>query len=61
VDESKVLTVYEEESSYEFMSRLQFVLIELGIKVRVVEEHPDCAIYALSHAERIDGKEKEFN
>lgn len=61
MDESKTLTVYEEESPYEFMSRLQFILIELGIKVKVVEQHPDCSIYTLSRVERIDGKEKDFN
>jgi len=58
VDESKILTVYEEESPYEFMSRLQFVLIELGIKVTVVESHTKCTIYSLSHAERLHGQEE---
>lgn len=60
MDELKTLTVYKEENSYEFISRLQFVLIELGIKVKLVESHPECAVYALSPAERLDGKEKKF-
>lgn len=58
MDESNTLTVYEDENLYEFMSRLQFVLIELGIKVTLVEEIPECATYTLSRVKRIDGKKE---
>lgn len=54
----KTLAVYHDEGHDEFMVRLKFVLIELGIKVTVVETHTECTIYSLSHAERLHGKEE---
>lgn len=56
--ENKCLAVYHDEGHEDLMVRLKFVLIELGIKVTVVETHAECTIYSLSHAERLHGKEE---
>lgn len=56
--ETKSLAVYHDEDHVDLMVRIKFVLIELGIKVTVVESHPECTIYSLSHAERLHGKEE---
>jgi len=56
--ETRNLVAYHDEDHDSFMGRLKFILIELGIKVTVIETHLDCTIYSLSHAERLHGKEE---
>jgi hypothetical protein len=56
--EIRTLAVYQDDNHNDLMVRLKFVLIELGIKVTVVEAHPECTVYSLSHAERLHGKEE---
>jgi len=54
----KDLVIYDGESRADFISRLKFVLSELGISVTLAEEYPECGVYSLSHIEQMNGPEK---
>lgn len=51
--ETRSIVIFKDEEIVDLMSRLKFVLIELGIKVTLVESDEDCNVYTLSHAERL--------
>jgi hypothetical protein len=54
------ITLFTAEGMAEFTDRLGFVLMEMGIRMRVKEFHDDFLTFEFIHAERLeeDGKEK---
>lgn len=55
------IAIWPDEGMEGAMERLQFALIEMGIRLTIAHVYPECTVYALSFAERLDdgGKEKE--
>lgn len=53
------LTVYEDDGVEDVLERLQFILNEMGIKMRMLEVHDDSVVYSFIHAERLGDAQEE--
>ena len=55
-DKMKV-TVWHDDEIEEILERFTLVLIEMGIRIELVEANTECVVYELSHAEKLNGEE----
>lgn len=58
--ERLTITVYQDDCVEDILERMQFVLNELGIKMRISESDNESVVYSLIQSERLGDAQEEI-